>query len=305
VLRRFFDGAGKEAWAIPAVPVAEDLAVKSCPLLERWLLPRPGGLGRKGLFADVPPGGIFDWNPIEKSPGHGFPPLDWLIRKTLGLKDRRFSEGFDLTNAEDPSRVRVFLYGEKHTSRAVIRENMSRLAESLRSGGGGLVLVEAYFGPSLRGSQALGYLRDAGMTERDSSSLKGLRLEVRTWDDPEAWAHANHIQLQLHMEVYGLNRLAFGEERGLGYYLRFARAAAEAFRDWRRLREAAIETRNLSLDKALAKALAEAGPAGLSVHVIAGTEHLAQAAPLGRARLRRGLLEALGGRTYWARRPAD
>jgi len=258
------------------------------------------------------PGSIFDWKPIEDSPGHGLAPVDWLIRKVLGKKDLRFSDGFAASNVAAPEQAGVFLYGEKHTDTALIAENMRRIARDMKPGKGAIILVEAYFGPDLFGVSAARYLTRRGMDPEALVGEGGLRdLQIRTWDSLDAYDASHHVSLQYHMDLYGLNQLAFGEKRGLPYYVEFAKAAWAAFQDWREMRRLAIGPRNRSLDAVLARTMGEAREAGKTVHVIAGTEHLMERPlwvrlPLiGGQRVRRTLLRTLGDSPYWIGRPPE
>jgi len=258
--------------------------------------------------AEVVPGSIFDWKPVAASPDHGFAPLDRLIRRLMQRKSEGYKAGYVLTNASPRDDARVFFYGERHTDRALIRENMRRLATDVRPGRGALILDEAYFGPRLFGSAALRYLQAKGL---DPESLETADLQVDGWDDPAVYGQSNRLSLQYHMDLLELNHQLHSPTRGVRYYADFARRAYAALRDWLVLRWRAIARRNIELDRSVRSALAEADAAGKSLHVIAGAEHLlgkpwwSQTPLLGRVRFRPALRRALGGRPYWAGKPPD
>ena len=137
-------------------------------------------------------------------------------------------------------------------------------------------------------------------------------LVVRGWDTIDNYDASKHPVLQHHMDLLELNRLAFSELRGPRYYAAVARAAWTTLRGWLSLWKLAITARNLDLDRAVAKAAAEADETGATVHVIAGTDHLMEnprlndhLPRLSRPSMRRALLRSLGGRTYWASQPAN
>ena len=259
------------------------------------------------------PGSIFGWQPIEKSPGHGFPPLDALIRKVLGDKKSAYAKGFELPGAAKREDARIHFYGERHTDGELIGANMKRLAADARPGKPVIVLVEGYTGWALRGWPALKYLADRGLdpealAEKDIPSAF---VEVRGWENTVHYDDSKHPLLQHHMDQLAMNHLAHGELRGWRYYREMARAALTAWRSYRELWQAAIVVRNGDLNAAVAKAAADADETGATVHVIAGTDHLMQSPRLvglpliGRPVFRESLRDALGGRAFWASQPPN
>lgn len=259
------------------------------------------------------PGSIFGWRPIEKSPNHGFPPLDVLIRKVLGEKKSAYAKGFELPGAARREDARVYLYGERHTDGELISANMKRLVEDARPGKPVIVLVEGYTGWALRGWPAIKYLADRGL-DPEALAEKGVPsglVEVRGWDAVGNYDASKHPLLQHHMDRLAMNHLAHGELRGWRYYREMARAALTAWRSYRELWRTAIVARNGDLDAAVAKAAADADASGATVHVIAGTDHLMQnprlvGRPLiGRPSFRTTLRDALGGRPFWASQPPN
>jgi Zn-dependent protease with chaperone function len=253
------------------------------------------------------PGSVFGWKPIESSPNHGFPPLDWAIRTFLSRKDARFDRGFAAANAER-SEADIFLYGERHTDREMIERNMAQLVADMKPGRGAVVLIEGYLGGDLRGSAAVGYLAKAGL-DPEALIERGVdvaRLVVRGWDEPEAYSRSNHFVLAHHMNLLSLNHLAYGELRGVRYYLEVAKTMLKTFVNWREMRASAIEARNAVLDRALREEIGRAENAGRTVHAIVGSEHLVERPLLvdkpliGGYRLRAGILEAIGERKYAA-----
>ena len=259
------------------------------------------------------PGSIFGWQPIEKSPGHGFPPLDALIRKVLGDKKSAYAKGFELPGAAKREDARIHFYGERHTDGELIGANMKRLAADARPGKPVIVLVEGYTGWALRGWPALKYLADRGLdpealAEKDIPSAF---VEVRGWENTVHYDDSKHPLLQHHMDQLAMNHLAHGELRGWRYYREMARAALTAWRSYRELWQAAIVVRNGDLNAAGAKAGADADETGATVHVIAGTDHLMQSPRLvglpliGRPVFRESLRDALGGRAFWASQPPN
>jgi hypothetical protein len=259
------------------------------------------------------PGSIFGWKPIEKSPGHGFPPLDALIRKILGEKKSAYAEGFELPGAAKPEDARVHFYGERHTDGELIRANMRRIVSDAHAGKPMIVLIEGYTGWALRGWPALKYLADRGLdldalTEKDIPSAF---VEVRGWENTFHYDDSKHPLLQHHMDQLAMNHLAHGGLRGWRYYREMARAALTAWRSYRELWQAAIVVRNGDLNAAVAKAAADADASGATVHVIAGTDHLMESPRLvglpliGRPSFRKTLRDALGGRPFWASQPPN
>lgn len=258
-------------------------------------------------------GSVFGWKPIEDSPGHGFAPFDWLIRRALAPKASPYSKGFDLPGASARATAKIFLYGERHTDGGLITENMRRIVEDAKAHKPMIVLVEGYTGWSLRGYEAVKYLADRGL-DTDALTEKEIRIadvEVRGWDTATNYDASKHPLLQHHMDLLALNHLAHGELRGWAYYKAFAEAALVAIKGWRELWQAALVVRNGDLDRAVAAAVGDAAAHDATVHVVAGTDHLMQSPRLarvpwfGRPRLRATLRAALGGLPYWAGQPAN
>lgn len=259
------------------------------------------------------PGSIFGWQPIERSPGHGFPPLDALIRKVLGERKSAYAKGFELPGAAKHEDARIHFYGERHTDGDLIGANMKRLVADARPGKPVIVLVEGYTGWALRGWPALKYLADRGL-DPDALAEKDIPsafVEVRGWENTVHYDDSKHPLLQHHMDQLAMNHLAHGELRGWRYYREMARAALTAWRSYRELWQAAIVVRNGDLNDAVRKAAADADASGATVHVIAGTDHLMQSPRLvglpliGRPSFRETLRAALGGRPFWASQPPN
>lgn len=259
------------------------------------------------------PGSIFGWQPIEKSPGHGFPPLDSLIRKVLGEKKSAYAKGFELPGAAKREDARIHFYGERHTDGELIGANMKRLVADARPGKPVIVLVEGYTGWALRGWPAIKYLADRGL-DPDALAEKDIPsafVEVRGWENTVHYDDSKHPLLQHHMDQLAMNHLAHGELRGWRYYREMARAALTAWRSYRELWQAAIVVRNGDLNAAVAKAASDADETGATVHVIAGTDHLMESPRLvglplvGRPVFRKSLRDALGGRAFWASQPPN
>jgi hypothetical protein len=276
---------------------------------------RPHPEDPEGYAEIATPGSIFDWKPIEKSPGHGLPPADALIR--YALSDRPNPPrgvGFEFAGAASRQDARVYFYGERHTDGALITANMKRIVEDARPGGSLIVLVEGYTDWAMRGYKAVRYLADRGL-DPQALAEKGItleRVEVRGWDTIDGYAASKHPLLQHHMDQLALNQLAHSDRRGWSYYRDFARAAWTAWRGWLDLWQVALVARNADLDTAVAKAAADAEKTGATVHVIAGSDHLLQ-----RPRLfaffprlfppsfRETLAATLSGRPYWASKPRE
>ena len=267
----------------------------------------PGSSGAQEV-----PGSVFGWRPVQDSPDHGVAPLDSLIRKVLGWKSHGLAAGFTLTGPAGPD-TRVFLYGERHTDKALIAENMRRLAGHIRPGQGAMILEEGYFGPTLRGRAALEYLEAKGI-ESDwlaGGEASAAGLEIKGWDDKEAYDASKHPYLQHHMNLLDINQHLYSGARGWPYYVDLGRKAYAAFRNWLVVRRLAIAARNGVLDASIRDALAESERTGKTLHVIAGSEHLLEKpywldAPLfGRIRMRKTLRESLGAAPAWAAKPAD
>jgi hypothetical protein len=260
------------------------------------------------------PGSVFGWKPAEESPGHGFAPLDALIRRALAERPTGARDaGFELPGAARREDARVFFYGERHTDGALIAANMRRLAADARPGRPALVLVEGYTGWPLRGFEALRYLAARGL-HPEALSAKGVGpalVELRGWDTIDGYGASKRPLLQHHMDLLELNRLAHSDARGWRYYRDVARAAWTAWRSREELQRAAIVARNRDLDAAVARAVRDADAAGATVHVIAGADHLlenprlsALTAGLVPPAFRASLRSALSGRPFWASKPA-
>lgn len=259
------------------------------------------------------PGSVFGWKPIQDSPGHGFRPLDALIRRALSEKKSPYADGFDFPGAPTRADARVFFYGERHTDPGLIRENMRLLVQDAKPGRPMIVLVESYTGPTKHGYAAMEYLGARGL---DPAALKergvaSADVEVRGWDSPANYEASRRPQLQHHMDLLALNHLAHGELRGWRYYREVLRAAWTAWRSRRALWKAALVTRNRDLDESVARAAFDADAAEATLHVIAGTDHLVQNPRLarwpliGRPSLRRSLRRAIDARAYWASQPPN
>lgn len=295
-----------------ASQVEASVAPAAAPALEPA---RPRPEDPDGYAEIATPGSIFDWKPIAESPGHGLPPVDALIRWALkDTPDPRRGEAFELAGAPSRADARVYFYGERHTDGDLITANMRRLVEDARPGGSLLVLVEGYTGWAMCGYKAVSYLADRGLDPQGLAAKDiGLdRIEVRGWDTIDGYAASKHPLLQHHMDLLALNRLAHSDARGWRYYRDVAGAAWTAWRGWLDLWQVALVARNGDLDRAVAKAAADAEKTGATVHVIAGSDHLQEKPRLRaffprwfRPRLRSTLAAALGGRPYWASKPRE
>ncbi|MFI5346516.1 MAG: hypothetical protein ACHQ51_09105 [Elusimicrobiota bacterium] len=279
------------------------------------LLPSAHPEDAEGYAELSEPGSVFGWQPIEKSPGHGFPPLDALIRRALAEPAvPAFDRGFELSGALRREDARVYFYGERHTDGGLIAENMRRLVEDARPGKPVIILVEGYTGWAMRGHDALKYLAARGL-DADALAAKGVggsMVEVRGWDTIDGYNASKHPLLQHHMNLLELNRLSHSDLRGWRYYRDFARAALTAWRSREDLQKIAIHDRNRDLDDAVARAADDADAIGATVHVIAGADHLQENprlnAALGRLlrpTFRASLRAALAGRAFWASMPAS
>ncbi|MBI5241797.1 MAG: hypothetical protein HY926_15095 [Elusimicrobia bacterium] len=299
-LARLWDGGGKA----PAAPEAAVSPVPDGGSASAPVLAAPNLSGS----AEFSPGSVFDWKPVESSPDHGLPLVDRVVRWVLGRQSGRFGAGYEMTDSPRREAAQVFFYGERHSDQGLIKENMRRIASDLRPGQGALILDEGYLGPTLYGSAALEYLEKKGLEldwlgERADS---GAGIEVAGWDDREVYDRSKHPLLQHHMNLLDLNHHLYSAERGLRYYRDLAAKAWETLKNWRVLRRLAITERNAVLDRAVQGALDEAERTGQSLHVIAGGEHLVERPLLaGRPQMRRGLVQALGGRAYWAGMPIE
>lgn len=335
-----FDGSSALAPALAPVllPSVRLLPLPSLPAASGWApVGAPGSLAGSGLLrpdplarlegfdrevpgkggqVDTLPGSIFDWKPAGSSPNHGFPPIDALVRRLASREDRRFDAGFTLPGSRREG-ASAYFYGERHTDRALIAENMRRLAEDLRgarpeAARGGIILDEGYVGPKLVGELALRYLEAKGFDRAWlGPDFPALKLEIVGWEDPRLYSDSRRVTLRYGMALYELNQHLHSDARGFGYYRELLSRAAALFGAWGEARRVAIEDRNGALDASLREALARSAEDGGSVHVIAGSEHLLESPLLaglplvGRPRLRHGLAEALGSRPYWAGKPAS
>ncbi|PIP84048.1 MAG: hypothetical protein CO113_16115 [Elusimicrobia bacterium CG_4_9_14_3_um_filter_62_55] len=294
--------AGASRSDLPVSPRAGRFAARRGPRLAR---PQRSGNAADDA-AQFEEGSVFGWKPIEKSPGHGFAPLDWAIRRFLSRKDGRFDRGFSFETGSARGDSEVFLYGERHTDSDLIARNMNQLAMDMKPGRGAVILIEGYLGRDLRGSEAVRKLQKAGLDESllRERDIPIEEIELRGWDEEGPYVGSNHFVLQHHMNLLALNHLAYGELRGRRYYREVAKAAWKTFLNWKAMRRAAIDARNEVLDRAVSAAIAYAGRENKTVHAIIGTEHLVRRPlwvewPLiGGYRIRPGLEAALGGRPY-------
>ncbi|MFC1678856.1 hypothetical protein ACFL2T_01365 [Elusimicrobiota bacterium] len=277
----------------------------------------PKTSGRSGVIADAAegtqfiPGSVFDWKPVEDSPGHGIAPLDALIRWFLDRKDNRFEAGFLFSNVKSREDARIFLYGEKHTDKAVIRDNYDRLVKDIRPGEPATILIEAYLGPTLFGTEAVRFLERKGLDQDklEAAGISPADIIIEGWDESYIYEKATIPELRYSMAVHGINQLLYSEQKGLAYYSQLYRSAVEAYKLWKTTRKAAITDRNVVLDDSLARAIRNMRKTGGTVHLITGTEHLLEN-PLtaewpitGGPRLRKALAKTLGETPYWISRP--
>lgn len=265
-----------------------------------------------GMAAIATPGSVFGWQPIERSPNHGLPFLDSLIRRALGEKKSPYEAGFELKGAASREEAQIKFYGERHTDGGLITANMKRIVSNAKPGRPMIVLVEGYTGWEMQGHTAVEYLAKRGLDVEALKARGAGELVVRGWDTIDGYNASKHPLLQHHMDLLELNRLAFSDLRGWNYYKAVARAVWTALRGWAELWRLAVVARNEDLNRAVARAAAEADETGATVHVIAGTDHLMEnprlndAFPrLARPSFRRSLRAALGGRTFWASQPAN
>jgi adenylate kinase len=290
-----------------SVPEAEKKKEVPPPQAERDVTPEDPD----GHAANAVEGSVFGWKPIETSPGHGFAPLDALIRWALKEKKSPYAGGFELAGAKTHSDASVHFYGERHTDGNLIKANMGRLLADAKAGRQMVVLVEGYTGRDLLGQEALEYLAKRGL-DAEAVKKKGVGgVIVSSWEG-ENYEISQRPLLRHHMELLELNRLAHSELRGWRYYAAVARAGWTAWLGRRELWKIAIGERNKDLDAAVAAAAAAAKSSGATVHVIAGTDHLMQKPRLGAAlpwlfkpAFRESLKAALGGGPYWASQPAN
>ena len=306
-----FDGTARPSGSVAAVPVSARARNGSLerPGQERRF---PGELmGDQGAVAT--PGSIFGWKPWEEAPGHGFLPVDAAVRRFFASPADRLARGFEFRGAPRREDARVFLYGEKHSDKALIETNMRALARDMDAQHAGLVLVEGYIGPTLRGTMAVRFLESRGfdperLAERE---VPFSLVEVRGWDEPISHDDGTRPSLRHHMALLELNILMHSDERGLSYYKKLYRALKAVWRAYFEMRRVVIDARNLVLDAAVAEAVRDAREHGQTVHVVAGAEHLLEKPLLARVplvggiRMRKSLQAALGTAPWWASKPAE
>ncbi|MBI5625503.1 MAG: hypothetical protein HY924_17125 [Elusimicrobia bacterium] len=296
---------------LPSEPVDDGIPT-SAASSEPSLLSAPAGrLGseRESGTAETVPGSIFDFQPVEKSPDHGLPIFDRVIRWAMTRESKDNLKAFEFSNAKSPGQASVFFYGERHTDRGLIEENMRRLVSHLKPGKTALVFDEAYFGPTLFGMDALEYLSAKGLEPGwlgERANMPDLR--VKGWDDRETYQASSRPMRRHQLAMLDLNQHLFGDQRGLRYYAGVVTRAWEVFRLWLDMRRTALKDRNVVLDNVVAEVSAESRLTGSTVHVIAGAEHLIEKpwwleAPLLRTRPRRSLVRAVGDTPYWAGMP--
>lgn len=311
VSNALFDGMARPSGLVDASP-AHGRAANT--VLERSEDgPRfPGELmGDQGAVAT--PGSIFGWKPWAEAPGHGLLPIDAAVRRFFAGPADRLARGFEFRGAPRREDARVFLYGEKHSDKALIETNMRALARDMDAERGGVVLVEGYLGPTLRGTMAARFLESRGLdpewlTEREVPlSL----IEVRGWDEPISHDAGTRPSLRHHMALLELNILMYSEQRGLPYYKKLYGALKAVWRAYFEMRRAVIDARNVVLDRAVKEAVDDAGAQDQTVHVVAGAEHLlerpllARVPLLGGMRMRKSLAAVLAGLPWWASKPAE
>ncbi|TPW19012.1 MAG: hypothetical protein FD126_3109 [Elusimicrobia bacterium] len=265
--------------------------------------------GDQGAVSE--PGSVFGWRAWDKAPTHGLPFVDRWVARNFGHTADNPGPGFEFRGARRRSDARAFLYGEKHSDKALVARNMAALARDMDPVRGGMVLVEGYLGPELFGTEAVLFLERRGLNA-DLLAERGVdfsAVRVRGWDDVEAHDASTPLVLRHHMELLALNSLTH-DGKGLLYYPRLLKQAWRTFAAYVTMRKSALGGRNVALDRSLAAALDSSKETGRTVHVVAGSEHLLQkpdwlSAPLGAYRIRRALAVTLSGVPYWAEKPAD
>lgn len=265
--------------------------------------------GDQGAVAE--PGSVFGWRPWDKAPTHGLPFVDRWIARGFGHAAEKPGLGYEFRGAPRREDARAFLYGEKHSDKALVALNMAAMTQDMDKERGGLVLVEGYLGPELFGTEAVMFLERRGL-DADALAQSGVpfsEVRVRGWDDVEAHDASTPLVLRHHMELLALNSLTY-DGKGPLYYPRLAAQAWRTLKAYVAMRKAALGLRNVSLDRSLAAALASSKETGRTVHVVAGSEHLLEkpdwlSAPLGGFKIRRSLAVILSGVPYWARKPPD
>lgn len=303
--RSLFDGAAKPSFGAVAVGIPTRNGISQLG---------PAGFrgdlqGDQGAVAE--PGSVFGWRAWDKAPTHGLPFVDRWVARAFGGTAETPAPGFEFRGAPRRTDARVFLYGEKHSDKALVAQNMAAMTRDMDKERGGLVLVEGYLGPELFGTEAVMFLERRGL-DVDAFAGSGVpfsEIRVRGWDDVEAHDASTPLVLRHHMELLALNSLTY-DGKGPLYYPRLFKQAWRTFTAYVAMRKAALGLRNVSLDRSLAEALRSSKETGRSVHVVAGSEHLLQkpdwlSAPLGPYKLRKALAAVLAGTPYWANKPAD
>lgn len=303
--RSLFDGAAKPSFGAVAFGVPTRNGVSQLgPSAFRGDLQ-----GDQGAVSE--PGSVFGWRDWAKAPTHGLPFVDRWIARAFGHTADKPGPGFEFRGAAKRSDARVFLYGEKHSDKALVAVNMAALTRDMDKERGGMVLVEGYLGPELFGTEAVRFLERRGL-DADGLAEAGVpfsEVRVRGWDDQDAHDASTPLVLRHHMELLALNSLTY-DGKGLLYYPRLLKQAWRTFTAYVAMRKAALGPRNVSLDRSIAEALKSSRETGRSVHIVAGSEHLLQkpdwlSAPIGGYRIRKTLAAVLAGTPYWASKPPD
>lgn len=306
--RSLFDGSarpsGAAAVAVPAWVPARNGVSELGPSAFRGDLQ-----GDQGAVSE--PGSVFGWRDWAKAPTHGLPFVDRWVARSFGHTADEPGPAFEFRGAAKRSDAKVFLYGEKHSDKALVAKNMAALTRDMDKDRGGMVLVEGYLGPELFGTEAVLFLERRGL-DADALAEAGVpfsEVRVRGWDDADAHDASTPLVLRHHMELLALNALTY-DGKGILYYPRLLKQAWRTFTAYVAMRKAALGPRNVSLDRSIAAALESSRDTGRSVHVIAGSEHLLEkpdwrSTPLGAYKIRRALADTLSGVPYWAEKPAD
>ncbi|MDD5628692.1 MAG: hypothetical protein PHU21_06480, partial [Elusimicrobia bacterium] len=186
-LASLWDGSSLKA------PAAADDAVS--PVLEASEAPALAKAAPEtsGSF-EAAPGSIFDWKPVAQSPGHGWALADRIVRWALGRPGGHFQQGYEMSGAPRREDAQVFFYGERHSDKDLIQENMRRIASDIRPDRGALVLDEGYLGPRLHGSEAVAYLEKKGLDPAWLGSMAdfGVGLELAGWDERGIYEKSKH-----------------------------------------------------------------------------------------------------------------
>lgn len=306
--RSLFDGAarpsGAPSVAAPAWTPARNGVSELGPSAFRGDLQ-----GDQGAVSE--PGSVFGWRDWAKAPTHGLPFVDRWVGRAFGHTAEKPGPGFEFRGAARREDAKVFLYGEKHSDKALVAKNMAALTRDMDKERGGMVLVEGYLGPELFGTEAVLFLESRGL-DADGLAEAGVpfsEVRVRGWDDADAHDASTPLVLRHHMELLALNSLTY-DGKGVLYYPRLLKQAWRTFTAYVAMRKAALGPRNVSLDRSITAALQSSRDTGRSVHVIAGSEHLLEkpdwrSTPLGAYKIRRALAATLSGVPYWAEKPAD